>query len=109
MTSHKYVTTDGLGVREIADKTGVLISTVSYSVSSTLRFLSSEVLKAYEEPASNDRVDRLAFDPEFAEIIREAFRRNDAEKLQKTLRGSEDKDMNESITHLCGSHRIKPD
>ena len=108
MTSHKYVTTDGKGVREIAEEIGMSISTVSYSVSSTLRFLSSEVLKAYEEPLSSDRVDRLAFDAEFAEIIREAFRRNDAEKLQKTLRDAEGNSMIESSSILCGSIHVKP-
>jgi len=106
---HKYVTTDdGMDVKEIANEIGMSIATVSYTCSTALRSLSSEVLKAFDEPATSDRVDNLAFSPVFVEIIREAFRRNDAEKLQKTLRGAEDKDMNESITPLCGSHHVKP-
>jgi hypothetical protein len=107
---HKYVTTtDGMDVKEIANEIGMSIATVSYTCSTALRTLSSEVLKAFDETPTRDRVDNLAFDPTFVEIIREAFRRNDAEKLQKARREAEDKDMIESITHLCGSHRVNPD
>jgi len=107
---HKYVTTEeGMGVKDIGNLVGLSNSTVSQTVSSTLRFLSSQVLKGLDEPTTRDRVDNLAFDPVFVEIIREAFRRNDAQKLQKTLRETEDKDMNESITPLCGSHHVKSD
>ena len=107
---HRYVTAnDGMDVKAVAEEIGMSIATVSYTCSTALRSLSAEVLKAFDEPTTSDRVDTLAFSPVFAEIIKEAFRRNDAEKLQKTLRGAEDKEMNESITPLCGSHRIKPD
>ena len=107
---HKYVTSDdGMDVKQVAEEIGMSIATVSYTCSTALRTLSSEVLKAFDETPTRDRVDNLAFDPIFVEIIREAFRRNDAEKLQKTLRGAEDKDMNESITPLCGSHHVKSD
>ena len=107
---HRYVTAnDGMDVKGVAEEIGMSIATVSYTCSTALRSLSSEVLKAFDEPTTSDRVDTLAFSPVFAEIIKEAFRRNDQEKLQKALRGSEDKGMNESITPLCGSHRIKPD
>ena len=107
---HKYVVSpDGMDVKGIANEIGMSIATVSYTCSTALRSLSSEVLKAFDEPTTTDRVDTLAFSPVFAEIIKEAFRRNDAEKLQKTLRGAEGKDMIESSSILCGSHRIKPD
>ena len=107
---HKYVTTDdGMDVKEIANEIGMSIATVSYTCSTALRSLSSEVLKAFDEPATSDRVDTLAFSPVFVEIIREAFRRNDAEKLQKARREAEGKDMIESSSILCGSHRVNPD
>ena len=107
---HKYVTTnDGMDVKEIANEIGMSIATVSYTCSTALRSLSSEVLKAFDETPTRDRVDNLAFDPVFVEIIREAFRRNDAQKLQKTLRGAEGKEVIESSSILCGSHRVNPD
>ena len=107
---HRYVTAnDGMDVKAVANEIGMSIATVSYTCSTALRSLSSEVLKAFDEPATTERVDNLAFSPIFAEIIKEAFRRNDAQKLQKTPRGAEDKDMNESITPICGSHHVKSD
>ena len=107
---HRYVTAnDGMDVKAVANEIGMSIATVSYTCSTALRSLSAEVLKAFDEPTTSDRVDTLAFSPVFAEIIKEAFRRNDAEKLQKTPRGAEGKDMIESSSILCGSHRIKPD
>lgn len=106
---HKYVvTSDGMELKDIADEIGMSIATVSYTCSTVLRSLSSEVLKAFDEPATNERVDHLAFDPQFVEIIREAFRRNDAEKLQKTLREAEGNSMIESSSILCGSIHVKP-
>ena len=107
---HRYVTAnDGMDVKQVAEEIGMSIATVSYTCSTALRSLSAEVLKAFDETPTRDRVDNLAFDPVFVEIIREAFRRNDAEKLQKARREAEGKDMIESSSILCGSHRVNPD
>ena len=107
---HRYVTAnDGMDVKAVANEIGMSIATVSYTCSTALRSLSAEVLKAFDETPTRDRVDNLAFDPSFVEVIREAFRRNDAEKLEKARREAEGKDMIESSSILCGSHRIKPD
>ena len=106
---HKYVVSpDGMDVKQVANEIGMSIATVSYTCSTALRTLSAEVLKAFDEPATTDRVDNLAFSPVFAEIIKEAFRRNDAQKLQKALRDAEGNSVIESSSILCGSIHVKP-
>jgi len=93
----KYVTDiSGKQINEIAEEMDASVGWVTKVISSFLTTTASQVLRINDQPLTNDRVNRLAFDPAFYEIISEVLRDTPA------------KEPNESITPLAGSHSIKP-
>jgi len=91
-----YVTDiPGKQINEIAEEMNASVGWVTKVISSFLTTTASQVLRTYDQPLTNDRVNHLAFNPAFYEII------------SGVLRDTPVKEPIDSITILNGSHSVK--